>query len=313
MIVPKYIYICSAGHSGSTLLDLLLGSHSSIASLGEISQLSKNIALNTLCSCGRPIQSCSLWSEVVRRVGAEIGVDILSHPYDLRMGFPRASTVIDRSHQTTLYLAHRELILGLLYVQLSTGAEFLKHATRSTVLAIDNNVRVFEAVRDITGASAIVDSSKSYLKAISLYRRHPDRVRILLLTRDGRAVLSSNLKRGQSRTTAIKIWKHQYTRALPLLRRHVSAEHVLQVSYESLTADPRSTLRNICDFVGFAFEEGMLNFRSKPHHVANGNRMRMSDSSEIVGDNSWQSRLTTDDLRYFERKAGSFNRILGYT
>ena len=42
-----WIYICSAAHLGSTLLDLLLGSHSRVASLGEISKLLKNIALNT--------------------------------------------------------------------------------------------------------------------------------------------------------------------------------------------------------------------------------------------------------------------------
>lgn len=313
MIVPRYIYICSAGHSGSTLLDLLLGSHSSIASLGEIDQLSKNMALNTLCSCGAPIRSCPLWSEVVRRVGAEIGVDIVAHPYDLHMGYPVASTVIDRSHQTALYLLHRQLVLGLLYVQLRAGADFLSLATRSTMTAADNNVRVFEAVREILGARAIVDSSKSYLKALSLYLRHPDRVRILLLTRDGRSVLASNLKRGQPRNTAIQNWQHQYKRALPLLHRHVPAEHVKQVTYESLTAEPRSTLRHICEFVDLSFEEGMLNFRSKAHHVANGNRMRMSSSSEIVPDNQWRTRLTQEDLRYFERKAGALNRTLGYT
>ena len=199
MSVPRYIDICSAGHSGSTLLDLLLGSHSSIASLGEIDQLSKNIALNTDCSCGAPIRSCPLWSEVVRRFGAEIGIDIVSHPYALHMGYPLASTVIDKSHQTALYLARRQLVLGLLYVQLRTEVDFLGVATRSTVTAADNNVRIFEAVREILGVQAIVDSSKSYLKAFSLYLLLLDCVRILLLKRDGSAALSSDLKRGQPR------------------------------------------------------------------------------------------------------------------
>jgi hypothetical protein len=167
-------------------------------------------------------------------------------------------------------------------------------------------------VRDILGVQAIVDSSKSYLKALSLYLRHPDRVRILLLTRDGRSVLASNLKRRQSRKAAVQDWQHQYQRALPLLHQHVPPEHVKQVTYEGLTAEPRATLRKICDFAGLAFEEEMLNFRSKAHHVANGNRMRMSSSSEIIADNDWQTRLTQDDLRYFERTAGALNRRLGY-
>ena len=32
----KYVFICSAGHSGSTLLDMLIGSHPECESLGEV-------------------------------------------------------------------------------------------------------------------------------------------------------------------------------------------------------------------------------------------------------------------------------------
>ena len=245
--------------------------------------------------------------------GAEIGIDFVSHPYDVHRGYPLPSTVIDKPHQTALYLAHLQLVLRLLYMKLRTGADFLRLATRSTENAIANNVPVFEAAREILRARAIVDSSKSYLKAFSLYLLHPDCVRILLLKRDGSAELSSDPKRGQPRKSAILDWQCQHKRALPLFRRHVPAKHVLQLTYESVTTDPRSTLRHVCEFVYLAFEEGMLDFRSKAHHVANGNRLHMSNSSEIKTDNEWQSRLTPDDLRSFERRAESLNRRLGYT
>lgn len=52
MTSNKVLYICSAGRSGSTLINLVLGSHSQCMSLGEIEHLPKNIALNTPCSCG---------------------------------------------------------------------------------------------------------------------------------------------------------------------------------------------------------------------------------------------------------------------
>lgn len=313
MAPPKYIYICSAGHSGSTLLDLLIGSHPRIASLGEIAQLPKNIALNTQCSCGLPVRSCAVWSEVMRKVGSQIGIDLTTNPYGLRMGYTRASAVIDTAHQTRLYLARRKLILGLYYLRLKFRASFLDSVTASVIDSIDNNVRVFEAVRQVLAVDAVVDSSKSYLKALALYRRHPDRVRILLLTRDGRAVSWSNMKRGASRAAAVREWRHQYTRALPLLRQHVSPAHILTIQYESVATDTRATLQSICSFVDLPFDDSMMNFRAKTHHVANGNRMRMSSTSEIKLDNEWRSRLTFEDLRFFERKAGPLNRMLGYT
>ena len=98
--MTKCVYICSAGHSGSTLLDLLLGTHTKVASLGEISHLPKNISLNTICTCGEPVQSCQLWKEVLNRISYSIGVDIRINPYAFNLGAYRAKVVVDKSHQT---------------------------------------------------------------------------------------------------------------------------------------------------------------------------------------------------------------------
>lgn len=310
--MTRYVFICSAGHSGSTLLDLLIGSHSQIASLGEISQLSKNIALNTLCSCGAALKSCEVWTDVLRRVGAKIGVDIVADPYALHMGYPLASTVVDKAHQTRRYRIQRQLVLGLQYLHLRYGVSIIEPLLRPVTRGIDNNVCVFEAVRSVLNAEAVVDSSKSYLKAVALYRRHPSRVRILLLTRDGRGVLWSNLKKGISRERALRHWNSTYTRAALLLRRHVPEEHRLQVRYEDLTMDTGGALQVICRFLGLPFEEGMLDFRRKKHHIVNGNRMRLSSSSAIKIDVEWKTRLPLEDLQFFEERAGTLNRALGY-
>lgn len=42
----RAVFICSAGHSGSTLLSLLLGSHPAGVALSEIARLPENLALN---------------------------------------------------------------------------------------------------------------------------------------------------------------------------------------------------------------------------------------------------------------------------
>lgn len=311
--VARYIYICSAGHSGSTLLDLLIGSHPRITSLGEISQFSKNVALNTPCSCGAPVRSCRFWSEILRQLGNELGIDLVTDPYGLHLGYPLASSVVDPARQTRRYIVARKLVLGLYFARLKLHLPVLEYFTPGVSLAVNNNVRLYEAVRRLAGSDAVVDSSKSYLKAVALYRQHPERVRIILLTRDGRAVLWSNLRRGTSRAAAIRDWRHQYTRAVPLLRRWVRPEHMMHVGYEALASETRGTLDSICRFVELPFDESMLNFRAKIHHVANGNRMRMSTSADVQPDVAWRTKLSQDDLDYFEREAGRLNRSLGYS
>lgn len=310
--MTKYVFICSAAHAGSTLLDLLIGAHTQVSSLGEISQLSKNIALNNDCSCGSAIRSCPVWQEALKIAGDEAGIDILAEPYALHMGYPLASRVVDASHQTRGYLTRRQLLLGLQYAQLRYGLPVSRVLPGLVDMGIDSNVRIYDAIRGVLHTDVIVDSSKSYLKAVSLYLRHPEHTRVLLLTRDGRGVLWSNIKKGVARGKGVREWRTTYSRAMPLLRRHIPQERCLRVRYEDLTGDTAGVLRSICDFIGLPFEPAMLDYRRKTHHIVNGNRMRLSSSSAIRADEEWKVRLSPEDLQFFERRAGSLNRALGY-
>lgn len=68
--MPTLIYIAGLGHSGSTLLDLLLSSQSGITGLGEADVLIHPRKRNTYlkkfqknsCSCGRLLAECPVWS-----------------------------------------------------------------------------------------------------------------------------------------------------------------------------------------------------------------------------------------------------------
>jgi hypothetical protein len=51
------VYIASVGHSGSTLLAMLLGAHSKIFGIGELSEF-KSV---NRCSCKKLIKYCSVW------------------------------------------------------------------------------------------------------------------------------------------------------------------------------------------------------------------------------------------------------------
>jgi len=79
----RVLYIASLGHSGSTLLDILLGQHSLLQSLGEVLFIDEWFERQNLCSCGEIIQDCPFWSSVTEGHFKPLG-GIHSPDYPLR-------------------------------------------------------------------------------------------------------------------------------------------------------------------------------------------------------------------------------------
>ena len=61
------------GHSGSTLLDVLLNQHEQIQSIGEVMFLDEWMEQKYLCSCGAKIHHCSFWKQVFERGNISLG------------------------------------------------------------------------------------------------------------------------------------------------------------------------------------------------------------------------------------------------
>ena len=62
------IYIGGCGHSGSTLLDLILGSNSLIVSVGEVNYYAPLTLINKTCMCSRnTATNCGFWREIENR------------------------------------------------------------------------------------------------------------------------------------------------------------------------------------------------------------------------------------------------------
>ncbi len=54
------VLIASAGHSGSTLLDVLLANHPYVSRAGEMNCLNLHAA-DRVCACGATVTSCGHW------------------------------------------------------------------------------------------------------------------------------------------------------------------------------------------------------------------------------------------------------------
>jgi len=300
--------VLSSGRSGSTLLDRLLGLHPQVRSLGEVVHWPKTLTLDEPCTCGERMTQCPFWCSVAKHLQHSLGVDVLRDPYALDMGLIGATHVRDERYYTLSRRMENRLAQGWLWAGMRMGKHWASPLVRRQN---QHSLAVYDAVRALSGSAVVVDSSKQYLRAISLYRQEPQYTRLIMLVRDGRAVLHSRMQTGLSMEEAVQRWKRYYQRMQPCLSASVPAHAVFQLRYEQLAAHPQDTLQQLFRFLGLEACD-VLSRSESDVHMAAGNAMRFKPLGPIAPDVRWQSGLPAGARDYFERHAGQLNRQLGY-
>jgi hypothetical protein len=257
------------------------------------------------------MRECTYWHDVRARLDAKLGVDVFADPARLSLGYIAATRGIYRGNfgYRTVWKARRFVA----YLGQLTGVRLPPFMRSRFDADVGNRLAVYDAVREASNASLVVDASKGFVTGISIYQAQPARTRFILLTRDGRAVFYSNLKRGFGQSYAVRVWRNYYRYARPIVRRRVDPAHVLSVRYEDLATHTQREVERICVFAGLSYEPSMLQPGSKQHHITSGNNMRFRFEGGIRLDVKWCSELRDAERAYFERHAGALNRRLGYT
>jgi len=304
------LYIASAGHSGSTLLSIVLGSHSKAVGLSELSNVPSNVVTNEPCTCGHMIRECPYWLTVSGELKRQTGLDLMEEDIELGMiDSPHA-----RHKRSPTYRKAWKARRILVYLRERYGVALPSFMTQRFDQGIQNRLAIYNAVRRVSGASVVVDASKGYLRGVGVVKADPS-ARLILLTRDGRAVYYSNLKRKFGHEYSINAWLKYYEHALPLVEAAVDPAKVLKVKYEDLAATPEKEVRRICDFAGLEYEPAMLTPITKGHHITNGNVMRftaMKPDFAIRPDTAWKTGLTIEDRNRFMQQGAALNLKLGY-
>ena len=63
----EVLLIIGYGHSGTTILDMVLGSAEGSFSCGELTYITRNQFFEEYCSCGSVIRECPFWSVVFEK------------------------------------------------------------------------------------------------------------------------------------------------------------------------------------------------------------------------------------------------------
>jgi len=318
----KLIYITGSGHSGSTLLDLLLNGHTHITGLGEVHRFSISFGHDIQplkCSCGDSITQCQFWKRVVQTLIEQQYVSQNS----IR-DFITTTAIIGAESGTNDYLSKNKkkprYVLSMNRFAMLIGSKrlwrilsIISEDVERNIVALTNSLILFDIIRKLNNSPIIIDSTKnpSRLKGFDLLCG--DGLFIIHLIRDGRAVCYSRMKRENiSMEESVKIWVAEQKK-LNLILSRINESNVMRVSYEDLCENTNEVLINICSYLDINFQQSMLAFRNNVSHSLGGNPMRFSlKDQSIVLREDWKDGLSKDDKSQFNKIAGRINRKYGY-
>jgi Sulfotransferase family len=286
------LYIAGSGRSGSTILEGMLAATSGFVAVGEMRYFWQRAVIdNSLCSCGSPFRACVFWKAVMARAfGSMDGVDA------------------GRMLTLSLRVDRVRHIPWLTYPRLRTSAQRRAFAEYTDVLA-----RLYRAIRDESGASVVIDSSKDAPYAFVLAAASGIRPCFLHLVRDSRGVAYSwqrvrrrpeihwqeaYMRRFEPATAASE-WNRTNLCYELLARR--SALYV-RVHYEDLARNPSAALVEIAR----RFREvdpalaalGQVGDRIPDRHSVSGNPIRFaSELPPVQLDLEWQREMPRNHRR----------------
>ncbi|PBC59910.1 sulfotransferase family protein [Streptomyces sp. Tue6028] len=139
-----------------------------------------------------------------------------------------------------------------------------------------------------------------------LHRCWPHARYILLLRHPGAVITSLMNRRTDPDHAEISAEVLDYSEKLEEARRNLDA-HV--VTYEALTADPESTTRGICDYLGVPWEPAMLDYGAQDHGTF---RPQLGDWSETIRSGRVQPARTADASVELPLRLRQLARAWGY-
>jgi hypothetical protein len=251
----KVVYIASAAHSGSTLLDLMLNGHSGIVTVGEIKQLPRFVGgekARKRCTCGAPsILECPFWSNV-------------------------NAVVAEKSGGRTL----RDLNID---------------TYRDVESFRRDNRLLFEAVGAVSGVGIVVDSSKDAARMQMLLDTPGLELLPIFLARNPKGQILSLFRSGERKARhfgGLPAMIGNYSRQNGAIHRILLNRPHLRIRYEELVRCPERILSSVMLRLGVEYEPQQLRFADHERHNVGGNRMRRQGSSELRLDEAWRRDLT---------------------
>lgn len=277
----KIIYILGGGHSGSTLLDLILGSTPESFSVGELMYVDFYKGYKTvkrfrlvrgrLCTCGEHFDECEFWSNV------------------------KFESTDNVAKHETLGESFRILFNIMNPFERWMKARFQLSPNRDVYGRILNQAREFKP-----RVRYIVDSSKDPRRLYELLNDPdigPEKLAIIHLIRDGRGYVYSyqkpqRLEGGRElRSTLPCVFEWI---VVNIISRRIIRKYKLNaftLSYDRFAENPDEYLGRLGQYLGFDLEteSALKAIEETVYHNVHGNPIRRRRIEAIRRDTAWES------------------------
>jgi hypothetical protein len=277
----KIIYILGGGHSGSTLLDLILGSTEQSFSVGELMYVDfykgyKNVksfrlVRGRLCTCGEHFDECAFWSNVK---------------------FDDTDNV---AKHETLTESLRILFNIMNPFEHWMKAKFRLSPNREVYGKILAKAREFKPQ-----VRYIVDSSKDPRRLYELLNDPdigPEKLAVIHLIRDGRGYIYSyqkpqRLKGGRELRSTLPCLFEWIV--VNIISRRIIRKYKLEaftLSYDRFADQPDEHLHRLGEYLGFDLETktALQAIEQTVYHNVHGNPIRRRKIEAIRRDTKWES------------------------
>lgn len=283
------IYIAGWGHSGSTLMDMVVGSAKSVVSVGEVifydyyrtQTPHEKVLKNFECTCGETFDGCLFWHDVDQETTA--GDQTAPHLlYDKNNG--------QRIRWFFRFLGWR------LFGSKKKGVEHRDPPE------LGDDARLFQSVLDRAGPDVkfVCDSSKDFARLARMLMNPGLEIYPVFLVRDGRGVANSYAKKkraelGMKAVGLLKaaiLWIGVNVLTGGVIR--FSGRKSVRISYNRFCDDPEGTIRLLNERLGIDIdpENFIQQINDEAYHNLGGNLMRFKKLESIRRDESWRENIT---------------------
>jgi hypothetical protein len=260
------LYIMSRPHSGSTILDILIGNSGTVEGIGQlISDMGK---LDNPCACGSTIRGCHFWQEV-------------------RAEVERAGIAWDEAVAASVGQAH----IRNFWRTWRAGPDDPAMRRLAEITSA-----ITDAISKVAGKPHVLDSSKEPTRALFLVRYLPD-ARLIRLVRDPRSAVASHYWRLKEKGyyhflrrdwrvprlgpafLGLAALSWTVGNLLSELVGRVAADRALLVRYEDLRDEPALVLKRIGDALGLDLSGSIARLEEAStlgvQHIIGGNDVRL--------------------------------------
>lgn len=277
----KVIYIMGSGRSGSTVLDMALGSMPGAVSTGELANLYVKTDFDReYCSCGSLLASCRFWGKVLAEQKKQ--PDFSQERYaSLQQRYERLRS-----------------ILRLRSSRLEKDPDFQWYLRTSAL--------IFRAARDAAGAAAVVDSSKSPARALAL-SYSPDielipvhlvadpRSVVWSLQREWKADVKAGIQHPMKPVSAVSATAGWLATNWASERAKRRLPKAVFLRYEDFASEPGAAVERILSAADVAGAKDQIPAEIRPGqlHLLAGNRVRRQHQVVIRRDQAWLQGMPT--------------------